>query len=142
MRAFARRSPSHDVDSGKIRLRDLHLRFHAECRKRFPYHPFDALPNLGVVFLARHEDQAGIKPMKQIAAQQDSYPRPFLQAEYPRDDAVEFRDAGLEEFVGFIRSEEHTSELQSRQYLVCRLLLEKKKNDVSKIDELHNVTCN
>src|SRR3712207_6988930 len=28
---------------------------------------------------------------------------------------------------GFDRSEEHTSELQSRQYLVCRLLLEKKK---------------
>src|SRR3712207_8775754 len=28
------------------------------------------------------------------------------------------------------RSEEHTSELQSRQYLVCRLLLEKKKNNV------------
>src|SRR3712207_7062482 len=28
---------------------------------------------------------------------------------------------------GQIRSEEHTSELQSRQYLVCRLLLEKKK---------------
>src|SRR3712207_8517427 len=31
------------------------------------------------------------------------------------------------------RSEEHTSELQSRQYLVCRLLLEKKKNI-----EIHN----
>src|SRR3712207_7483428 len=29
---------------------------------------------------------------------------------------------------GYPRSEEHTSELQSRQYLVCRLLLEKKKN--------------
>src|SRR5258707_2634757 len=28
---------------------------------------------------------------------------------------------------GACRSEEHTSELQSRQYLVCRLLLEKKK---------------
>src|SRR3712207_7566235 len=28
---------------------------------------------------------------------------------------------------GVTRSEEHTSELQSRQYLVCRLLLEKKK---------------
>src|SRR3712207_7538124 len=28
---------------------------------------------------------------------------------------------------GRVRSEEHTSELQSRQYLVCRLLLEKKK---------------
>src|SRR3712207_5037442 len=38
----------------------------------------------------------------------------------------------------FVRSEEHTSELQSRQYLVCRLLLEKKKNkkthDYIKID--------
>src|SRR3712207_7787316 len=29
---------------------------------------------------------------------------------------------------GWPRSEEHTSELQSRQYLVCRLLLEKKNN--------------
>src|SRR5258707_10689347 len=33
----------------------------------------------------------------------------------------------LLEIDGEIRSEEHTSELQSRQYLVCRLLLEKKK---------------
>src|SRR3712207_8922990 len=31
------------------------------------------------------------------------------------------------------RSEEHTSELQSRQYLVCRLLLEKKKQPGSQI---------
>src|SRR2546429_4987045 len=30
---------------------------------------------------------------------------------------------------GWLRSEEHTSELQSRLHLVCRLLLEKKKND-------------
>src|SRR5947209_15484471 len=29
------------------------------------------------------------------------------------------------------RSEEHTSELQSRQYLVCRLLLEKKKKEIN-----------
>src|SRR3712207_8396167 len=35
--------------------------------------------------------------------------------------------------VAHARSEEHTSELQSRQYLVCRLLLEKKK----KINENH-----
>src|SRR3712207_8712889 len=38
--------------------------------------------------------------------------------------AVEARGAAAER----ARSEEHTSELQSRQYLVCRLLLEKKKN--------------
>src|SRR3712207_6951154 len=32
-----------------------------------------------------------------------------------------------------VRSEEHTSELQSRQYLVCRLLLEKKKKQIKVI---------
>src|SRR3712207_8738410 len=32
--------------------------------------------------------------------------------------------------VSVSRSEEHTSELQSRQYLVCRLLLEKKKKTI------------
>src|SRR3712207_7703798 len=36
------------------------------------------------------------------------------------------------------RSEEHTSELQSRQYLVCRLLLEKKK----KTTFLHSILAN
>src|SRR2546422_5614389 len=33
------------------------------------------------------------------------------------------------------RSEEHTSELQSRLHLVCRLLLEKKKNKLTSIDK-------
>src|SRR3712207_8703932 len=37
-----------------------------------------------------------------------------------------------------VRSEEHTSELQSRQYLVCRLLLEKKKKN--SIHRLHDCT--
>src|SRR5258707_3023525 len=35
------------------------------------------------------------------------------------------------------RSEEHTSELQSRQYIVCRLLLEKNKNMKSHISADH-----
>src|SRR3712207_7030593 len=35
------------------------------------------------------------------------------------------------------RSEEHTSELQSRQYLVCRLLLEKKKKDSAVVFTLY-----
>src|SRR3712207_8330857 len=39
--------------------------------------------------------------------------------------------------MGVPRSEEHTSELQSRQYLVCRLLLEKKKIQ-SNSHSLHN----
>src|SRR3712207_7444577 len=40
-------------------------------------------------------------------------------------------DAGAEQADFAARSEEHTSELQSRQYLVCRLLLEKKKQTVA-----------
>src|SRR5438445_7810566 len=45
-----------------------------------------------------------------------------------------------------LRSEEHTSELQSRQYLVCRLLLEKKNinrsntSNTHKINTSHNIT--
>src|SRR3712207_7793909 len=35
-----------------------------------------------------------------------------------------------------VRSEEHTSELQSRQYLVCRLLLEKKKKKISRNEHI------
>src|SRR3712207_8736091 len=39
---------------------------------------------------------------------------------------VERHDRHVDALQGGLRSEEHTSELQSRQYLVCRLLLEKK----------------
>ena len=41
-------------------------------------------------------------------------------------------------FHDMMRSEEHTSELQSRQYLVCRLLLEKKKTINIKISVSYN----
>src|SRR3712207_7337891 len=41
---------------------------------------------------------------------------------------------------GCRRSEEHTSELQSRQYLVCRLLLEKKKK-ISTYITVHDAYC-
>src|SRR3712207_7747529 len=47
----------------------------------------------------------------------------FTETIYPRGSA-------LIENLKQKRSEEHTSELQSRQYLVCRLLLEKKKKKV------------
>src|SRR3712207_8637158 len=52
------------------------------------------------------------------------------------DAAAQLRDDGedgaVDVFVlGVGRSEEHTSELQSRQYLVCRLLLEKKNHLLS-----------
>src|SRR5947209_12237369 len=40
-----------------------------------------------------------------------------------------------------LRSEEHTSELQSRQYLVCRLLLEKKKKRKQKYNKVGGKHC-
>src|SRR5947209_16726388 len=66
---------------------------------------------------------------------------PIYRFRSPWIDAVEFLDQAEGSLrlkiaddrdgrvVGDFRSEEHTSELQSRQYLVCRLLLEKKKSD-------------
>src|SRR3712207_8847628 len=62
--------------------------------------------------------------------------KPVLQGRARHLDAVGELEAPLEaarrdalvEHVA--RSEEHTSELQSRQYLVCRLLLEKKKHNL------------
>src|SRR3712207_8650670 len=53
----------------------------------------------------------------------------------PKPFRVRREDAGVhvdEIRGGQRRSEEHTSELQSRQYLVCRLLLDKKKTSTSK----------
>src|SRR2546425_1764647 len=48
---------------------------------------------------------------------------------------------GDEDPVTILRSEEHTSELQSLAYLVCRLLLEKKKKSIKKTesDESENL---
>src|SRR3712207_7500290 len=79
---------------------------------------------------------------------------PFVSVEIPHDveqrpDALPWFDVEQQvvalrdddtgpasEPYGIRRSEEHTSELQSRQYLVCRLLLEKKKRSPT---SLHTV---
>src|SRR3712207_9014318 len=53
----------------------------------------------------------------------------YRNEEYAADALAVLDATGTERavVVGLSRSEEHTSELQSRQYIVCRLLLEKKK---------------
>src|SRR3712207_7768191 len=56
----------------------------------------------------------------------------LLRQRSPRLVHLLFEDV-REQGVNGERSEEHTSELQSRQYLVCRLLLEKKKQNINYI---------
>src|SRR2546429_6017163 len=84
----------------------------------FPYTPLfrsvveRAVP--GVVLDHRH-DHATVVEVRRALAQQEERP-------------------GAEQDE---RSEEHTSELQSRLHLVCRLLLEKKKHSVATTSHLH-----
>src|SRR3712207_7469674 len=54
-------------------------------------------------------------------------PLPDAAARYRERSPVAVADRITAPLLILQRSEEHTSELQSRQYLVCRLLLEKKK---------------
>src|SRR3712207_7817702 len=57
-------------------------------------------------------------------------------------DFLTLRFLTTQENIVFLRSEEHTSELQSRQYLVCRLLLEKKKNNTTNSISIQNIITN
>src|SRR3712207_8422575 len=63
-----------------------------------------------------------------------NYPSQIKRALQKAHDELLQRDflSGVE-YEGKTRSEEHTSELQSRQYLVCRLLLEKKHKSLSSL---------
>src|SRR3712207_8470675 len=73
----------------------------------------DALP----IWRRRAGRRRAAPPSSPHSAPPGSGAPPFRYRRYPDTDGMSRRR----------RSEEHTSELQSRQYLVCRLLLEKKK---------------
>src|SRR5438874_6623021 len=59
-----------------------------------------------------------------------SSPIPFIEKNHARIMSMHLKDRKYHN-----RSEEHTSELQSRRDLVCRLLLEKKKKKTNKNDK-------
>src|SRR3712207_7723232 len=75
----------------------------------------DALPICPRRRPAAHTGQARRRSVHTGPAERGPALRSAVRAHHPRDRP---------------RSEEHTSELQSRQYLVCRLLLEKKKQQI------------
>src|SRR3712207_8004700 len=84
----------------------------------------DALPILLSRGFAKVALDVAIEPMPEL----QRMGVPFLMDFVPEGDNKE-------------RSEEHTSELQSRQYLVCRLLLEKKKKKQQRDRYSTTYTC-
>src|SRR3712207_7061124 len=84
----------------------------------FPYTTLFRSPENRLV--ARSLERAWEERLRQAEAVEQAYER------WRREQPGPFGPAERAE----VRSEEHTSELQSRQYLVCRLLLEKKINCV------------
>src|SRR3712207_8277748 len=80
-----------------------------------------AQPDPARAFAVRHDRAGHLVP--------EHHRRPCEVLGRPRVPAldVDVRAAHARSLHADERSEEHTSELQSRQYLVCRLLLEKKK---------------
>src|SRR3712207_8927008 len=79
----------------------------------FPYTTLFRSPEAEVQAVPAHQPEPGGQPVHLEVTVHRGLPAPAR------------RPARL------VRSEEHTSELQSRQYLVCRLLLEKKKMIIS-----------
>src|SRR5947209_13017625 len=73
-----------------------------------------------------------------VAAGQEDLARTALE----RKNVAQTELQSLDGQIAQLRSEEHRSELQSRQYLVCRLLLEKKKkSDLGLIAKIQDVGC-
>src|SRR5947209_18970411 len=74
---------------------------------------------------AREEQQKDKAVQEQVQAQMVAVNKERADLEKKTND-IQARINAIQNLRALCRSEEHTSELQSRQYLVCRLLLEKK----------------
>src|SRR3712207_8744868 len=79
------------------------------------------------LFRSERPDEAIEVVMKQAPAEDRGHQRAMFDVERAAATSELTSQHGLGWMTEGQRSEEHTSELQSRQYLVCRLLLEKKQ---------------
>src|SRR3712207_8370782 len=78
-----------------------------------------------MVELTQEQDFIGKEALKKIS--EEGVSRKLVGVELGGNNLGSYNDGSMIDY----RSEEHTSELQSRQYLVCRLLLEKKTRTFS-----------
>src|SRR3712207_7121871 len=76
---------------------------------------------------------AGGLPAREVTALQHEMESLARRQRDLEDQELEFMERQEVADAALARSEEHTSELQSRQYLVCRLLLEKKTTNIAGI---------
>src|SRR5687768_17892359 len=84
--------------------------------------------------MIRRPPRSTLFPYTTLFRSQD--PRPLRERAFGAENAGRFGEAAD------LRSEEHTSELQSRLHLVCRLLLEKKKKHTSQSTYADQYRCN
>src|SRR3712207_7509338 len=100
----------------------------ADVRGRGRLSEDDVSKAMRQVRLALLEADVNFQVVKRFTAQvkERALGHEVLESLNPAQQVVKVVADELTELMG--RSEEHTSELQSRQYLVCRLLLEKKTN--------------
>src|SRR2546430_6343671 len=94
--------------------------------------------------MIRRPPRSTLFPYTTLFRSQRPDPRPQLVLDPQHDVACLRRDA-LNERHNRVRSEEHTSELQSQSNLVCRLLLEKKKTispvQIPSSSSIQQATC-
>src|SRR5947209_17038160 len=111
------------ADAHKFAFLEDAQQFCLECKRKFPHFIKENAPTLGdfqeTLFLANSAGESSFFVAEELALEKRLCDRGTVQ----RHKRLVLARAIFVDG----RSEEHTSELQSRQYLVCRLLLEKKK---------------
>src|SRR3712207_8691480 len=80
------------------------------------------------LFRSKGKEEDLVLPAPQVAVGARAAQQRIARGRVGREGAHHRSGRGVQLVDQPARSEEHTSELQSRQYLVCRLLLEKKKS--------------
>ena len=102
-RRAALREANDHVDARQRRVRQLHLRFDRAGLQLLADQRLDLLAHLGVVAIARYEDQPGIEATERVATQEDAHALALVQVHDAAYRADEVGHVGLEQLVARIR---------------------------------------